>query len=396
MNLRPRFSLRTLGLLLTLLCIAIGGPIGYVRYRANRQRQAIARLTQLNVIVGLQTDAKTTWFTHQLRRWVDPDAFRRINNVTFRPTTQGLDEVIEQLPELADLRSIDCSTIELSNRHFESIAGIPTLSHLAVEKGTCTKQTARKLIENPNWELLALPQVRLDDALLAELGRQKKLLRLTFDAADASTSGLESLANCQGLQEVFIYHANGAGGFAKAIRRLPSMRMAIVLQSTVGPDDLAEFGDVGGLSLLHFYDCTVDSSKINRLANAKSLTSLEFFRSPIAKDAVATVCELPKLQILSLDSCLDDQNVTKLAALPALRILALSKTELTDEGLQQLAQIRTLNLVTLPVDTKCTEGGIRRLQEKAAIRVVVGKTMSDGMVYLPGGGTLDRRKPRNP
>lgn len=396
MTLPIRFSLRTLAIVFTLLCVAIGAPIGYVRYRTNRQRQAIARLKELNVDVAFQTDINTTWLTHQLRRWIDKDAFCKVAAVRIRETSREVDEAINLLSRLDDLKAIDCDSFPLNDGHFDRIAGISSLTRLAAEHGECSRQTARRLLENQHWELLALPKVRFDDELLGEVSQQRNLLRLTFDGADSSARGLESLANCRGLQEVFIYHANEAGGFARAIRRLPKMRQAIVLQSTIGADDLAEFGDVGGLQLLHFYECTIDSTNIDKLANAKSVSSLEFFKSPVSSNAVAAVCKLPKLQILSLDHCLDDHNVTKLAALPTLRILAFSKTDLTDEGLQHLAKIRTLTLVVLPADTKCTESGIRRLQEKATIRVVVGEHMSNGMLYLPGGRTEDRRKPKKP
>lgn len=174
------------------------------------------------------------------------------------------------------------------------------------------------------------------------------------------------------------------------------MKMAILLESTIGADDLAEFGDIGTLKSLQFYDCQIDSSKIDHIAKATPLLHLEFFRSPVSADAVAAVVRLSKLKTLSLDSCLDDHNVLDLATLPALKYLTLTKTDLTDEGLQHTANIRALTLVVLPIDTKCTETGIRRLQVKAAIRVVIGETMSDGMLYLPGGLTEDRRKPKMP
>lgn len=396
MKLPFRFSLRTLVIVLTLICFVIGTPIGYIRYKAERQRKAIARLKELNVAVGLQADAKSTWVTSQLRRWVDKDAFRRATSVNIRANARDIDEVIALLPSLDELMELNCNKQSLNDHQLQEIASIRSLRHLGAEQSNCSPQVVRKLLENPNWELLALPKVKFNDELLVELGRQTKLQRLTFDASEVSADGLEHLASCRSLLEVFLYRVQHAAGFARAIRRLPKVKMAILLESTIGADDLAEFGDIGTLKSLQFYDCQIDSSKIDRIAKATQLSHLEFFRSPVSTDAVAAVGRLSKLQILSLDSCVDDHNVRELASLPALKYLALTKTELTDEGLQHAARVRTLTLVVLPVDTKCTEAGIRRLQEKAAIRVVIGETMSDGMLYLPGGLTEDRRKPKMP
>jgi hypothetical protein len=316
--------------------------------------------------------------------------------VRFRDTSQELDEAIRLLLELDDLRAVDCNKLPLEDHQLRKFAYLTSLTSLSAEHGACSSQTVRRLLENPNWELLGLPKVRFDDETLVELGKQKKLLRLTFDASNASAAGLENLASCKALLEVFLYRVKEAGGFARAIRRLPSIRMAILLESRIGAHDLAEFGDIGALKSLQFYECNIDSSEIAQMANATNLTHLEFFKSPISPRAVNAVQSLTKLQILSLDNCVDDGNVAELAALPALKYLALTKTDLTDDGLQHAAKIRTLTLLVLPVDTKCTEGGIRRLQEKAAIRVVIGEHMSDGILYLPGGITQDRRKPKKP
>lgn len=192
-----RFSLRTLAILLTLICFVLGVPIGYIRYTAERQRKAIARLKELDVAVGVQADDKANWLVRQLRRWVDKDALCQANSVNIREGSRDIDEVIVLLPSLDGLEELNCNKRTLTDRQLQGIASIRSLKHLGAEQAQCSSQTVRKLLENPNWELLALPKVKFNDELLVELGRQTKLQRLTFDAAEVSADGLDTwlLAN---------------------------------------------------------------------------------------------------------------------------------------------------------------------------------------------------------
>lgn len=384
-----RYSLRTVVYGLTLACIAIGLPCAILRYQGNRQRNIIARLEALGVGVSMQKEVKPSLWVAAARNWIDPDAFRKPNGVQFHETIPNLDEAVTLVCQLNDLREIMIDGATLNDEHFRNITKVESLTYLMATKGSCDSATADCLVQNKNWVMLQISEAKFNDGQLAEIAKMKSLTHLTFNASQASASGLQSLEGCTSLQDLYTYDPKHAGGIAKAVRKIPAIRAVILLNAQICADDLAEFGDIGALKWLQFYDCQIDSAKIDRLASAKSLTNIEFFLTPVSPAIIDAVRGYPRLTMLGLDSCVDDSNAEKLADLSALKMLALSNCNLTDEGLQQFAKIRTLKSLTLTEDTRCTEAGIRRLQEKAPVRVSVG-VGAKGLQYLPGGGVIDK------
>lgn len=389
---RFRFSIRTMAMVITVLCLLIGAPISAIRYQASQQRRALSRLKELGITPYYhESDWRPpSWTATQVRRWIDADAFNRYSNIAIPADTPDLDEVIGLAAQLNGLEGVSCGPSNLTEAHVRRLLAIPGLTRLSVGEVNLSGEFVREVINARQWKELSLFAIPLDDAMLGDLRRQNELTRVFFDASAASAPALEGLADCPKLQYVSVYRCRSAGGIARLARKAPSLTDVFIDQSTISAAEMREFADVGGMKELHFSNCAIECPDEEILATSPSLRRLECYKAKISMANLKGIVNHPALDSLALDGVFTDVDAEQLAKMPAIKSVAFVTCDLTDEGLQHFAKAKTLNMLILPQETRCTVEGIRRLQSKLPIDVYVGDLgegviLGEATVYEAGG-----------
>jgi Leucine-rich repeat (LRR) protein len=123
------------------------------------------------------------------------------------------------------------------------------------------------------------------------------------------------------------------------------------------------------------------------LGDFETLKDLNLSKTNITDEGLVEVASLPALEKLDLSGTkVTDAGLAHLANLPALRDLNLASTAVTDAGLAQLARLPGLSNLTL-VATKITDAGLAHLKGKQTlVSLVLDHTAvtSAGMENLAG------------
>jgi hypothetical protein len=395
---RFRFSVRTLAVVVTLICLVGGAPISYVRFQASRQRAVLARLKEMGITpYWSQFDWRApSWGTKQVRYWIDADAFQHYSNVGIPADVKDLDEAIGLIAQLHGLEGVSCGSPNLGEKQVRALMAIPGLNKLGARKANLSPEFVRELINDRQWQELGFSEIPFDDGMLADLRQQKELTRLFFDASEASAPAVEALADCPKLRFIAVYRCRCAGALARIARKMPKLRDLNLAHSNISAEEMEEFADVGSLRELHFDRCTIDPEAGAILTNSPGMDWLQFYKSPVSPATMIGIVNHPAMEDLVLDGPFTDADAEWLGQLPVISSVAFVSCELTDAGLLQFAKAKTLKSLILPKETKCTVEGIRRLQAKLPIEVYVGDLgagciLGEATVYEPGGVVRKQR-----
>lgn len=261
----------------------------------------------------------------------------------------------------------------MRDAHVEVLCAFGSLRRLVIDKGEFTPKAFQPLLEVKEWQQLQLPLVTFDDRMLAKVSQMNKLKQFAFDARHATTAGILSLRSCQSLQSLEISQATQLVDEVETLARSRKLRRLIIENSVIGKEDIHSLMNLPQPCFLGLNQCLLSSKEFTLSLSA---------RAPEKFPAVST-------------SKMDDELMSDVSSIPGLKVLGLAQTDLSDSGLQRLAGCRSLVVVRLPVNTRCTESGIRQFQAALPVEVTIGAVDDEsGISYLPGGKVEDRRKPR--
>jgi hypothetical protein len=385
-----RFSLRSLGIVVTLLCIVLGAPITYIRQDAQNQQRSVARLRKLNTSILHQPNAAPDWITKFARRWIHENSFERVGTVTIAEDPHNLDEKIDCIVQLTGLGGLTNHSPRLNDQHLTKLATIPTLENLRLFDGDYSHAGIQALLRRRGWRIIQTPKASFNDAMLKDVSRSPNLHSLDIDLRSATPEGFRAIAACPSLKVLRVTQCKDVGSLATALRKAPQLRFLVLVDTQVSQSDLKAIGLATQLTSLEFEDCQMKGPALEQLTGLTQLKNLDLSSCPIHPDEIQALSEFPLLKGLSLRDGVDDSNIDFVHRLSFLRVLVLSKTELSDEGLQKLSGSK-LSYLFLPEDSSCTVEGIREIQKTIPIRVIVG-AINEGTHYLPDGTMVIRGK----
>lgn len=335
---RPRFSLRALLLLITVLCLLLG----YHVPRARQQRFAVAALLEAGAVVVYDwggSKGRQQAMTFQsaapapawLRKLIGDEYFQEVFMVEWSihsPVRTGAFADLAELPELKMLVITG--------------AGNPPLD------------TLPSMI---NLEHLSIKGCQITDTTLQQIGRQWSLNDLTLEITGPVTAqGMECLAEPQRLRTLDLSHSAIGDELLPAIGRLPALQ-SLTLDFTDITDAgvahlhsiraLSKFSAVGGgtnSGARRAAKVSLGDMALQTLAGHSRLTRLEIGRrmsrsnpSPrITSSGLAALVRLPLTELGLHNAALTDSDIAALKSMRSLNEVKVSGASFSPDGVQQL------------------------------------------------------------
>jgi hypothetical protein len=293
-----RFGLRTLLVLVTLLCVWLG----WFMHGVHKQRTAVARLAEHGArFVYFPVFAMPPWndiLPHSARTRLNAalpsNDWRRltsvqIENVDFRDEDLG---ILADLPHLDRLRLPGTSITDFG------------LSRLASLKPT-------------HFVLLDLMQTKVTDAGLAEVAKLKGLEWLFLAGTKITDTGMEQVAKLADLENLWLD------------------------DTPVTDAGIAHLRSLRKLDELSLDRTAVTGACLDDLAAIKSLRVLDLRETLVRGEGLARLAALPKLELLILkDTPVSDADLPYLRQLSHVTVIWISGTKLSAEAIRQLPNAR--------------------------------------------------------
>ena len=378
---RLRFSLGTMLIVVTLLCLVFG----LWTSRAVRQRNAVAALQafgpNVSVLYAYEVDANyeskdgdppgPEW----LRELLGIDYLATVVSVTIDPIPDDertvLDDQLAVLKELADLRALELAECyEVTDAGIARLRDLTALRKLDMHVLQLTGAGLAALEPLTHLQELSLRECRnLTDDGMAHLGRITSLRKLEIDGSELLTNtGMAELRSLPNLESLSL-DLSGATTDAvlESLQSLPRLRHLELSYGNrageAGLKHLAGFQSLESLVLDGNNLTDADFSQLPQLPQLKSLAlnnGREFTGA-----ALVNLEKLPNLQELQLggEGELTPQGMAHLQKLPRLKKLSIwgGASEPSDECLEVIGQLSNLRSLTLTACNDFTDKGMASL-----------------------------------
>jgi hypothetical protein len=182
----------------------------------------------------------------------------------------------------------------------------------------------------------------------------------SFDrAGDSEVETLEGLTELRGV--IF-----NAGNFSERglsnLKELKNLESLDFLGSQVSDDGVACLGTLSQLESLSFFEAIITDAGLAKLSGLVHLTKLHLTGTTIG-DAGIRSLKAPALKVLGLDGTkVTDEGLNNVAQMALLEDLRLTATEVSDGGIPYLKRLRNLKRLAIR-KTRISDAGAADLQE---------------------------------
>jgi hypothetical protein len=314
--------------------------------------------------------------------WVVRDKDGKVSEVSLE-RTWSTDNDIDFVVELKDIRKLDLSFTYVTDKGIKKLQRLQQLEDLTLDTAEfLTDAAMAHLRANRALRRLAVRGVDITDAGMPYIGEMIGLRSLDISYTMLGDVGLESLPNLGELEHLKIGGNMITGlnlNFLKLLPKLKSLSLRGVQRRNAGACWTPNFTDldldtISLLSGLEELDIgvgiglgmggqpaapgggncrltggiRVTDFGVEKLAKLKNLRRLNISGARLTPEGIQVLRLLP-LERLSLfaSHTLDDAAAAVLAQFPQLSHLDISYTKVGDQGLQQLAKVKSLRAVYL-------------------------------------------------
>lgn len=198
--------------------------------------------------------------------------------------------------------------------------------------------------------------------LLAAILKLTKLIELRLDFLSLTSQDFVNLNECPSLQTIWLTGTSTKDDFLPLLKGLGALENIVLKGTVVSDQGMAALAALPCLKILHLPASTGDHGAAT-LAQSPSLADLDISYSAVTAQGIEALTALKSLHTLYVnDTGLADEAANHFKNMPALKVLFLNGTKVSDKCLDQLAETDLEHLELR--DTKVTEIGIARLRNK--------------------------------
>lgn len=318
--LTPRFSLRTLLAVITLLAVVLG----LWCERAERQHRALLALKELDCTIEPQPDPwYFAWLPESVLAFREGSYFRRVKSVN---RSGDANQVVANCQDLPDLRELDLSASQLSAESFAKLGRLRSLEYLGLSGLNVRDDDLKELAKLGRLKTLMLNRTQITNEGLRHVAKLSRLDLLEIKGTRINDEGLEHLAPLKHLTHVDLFETNVTGR-GMAHWTCDNLR-DLIADDTLFDDDgaalLARFPELRSLSLDETY---ITGGGGQHIAKAvPRLDDLSLDGTWVDNAALTEIAKLPHLETLNVLDCpIDDAGVASLAGAPNLGHVSLDE-----------------------------------------------------------------------
>jgi len=310
-----------------------------------------------------------------------------------QPPDKPDETIMPYVGNLTGLKGLDLTTIPITGRGLQAIAGLRSLKELRIESEELEDVGLSQLAELESLEILWLRAGKITDEGLSHLTKLTRLKELRLLCPRVQGPGLAHLAELPSLTFLSIMGGSVKGSTFgdKAmpyVAKYSSLRELYLGELTNA--GLAQLSNLTGIEELHCPNITdkglvylkgIASLKRlnlrgtqvtdNGLTHLKQFKSLEYLDLPesTTDKGLAHLADLSNLKRLYIPSRITDAGLRHLPKLKSLEELQLYGEGITDEGMSHVAKLtnlKTLYLQNCPV----TNAGLAKLATLKSLKVL--------------------------
>jgi Leucine-rich repeat (LRR) protein len=380
-----RISLRTVLILLTLLCIWLGVKVN----QARRQKEAIAALKSIGALIGFHHHYDDQGnLDHRadppgpawLRQITGDDFFQRVYSVSGNRVLSGRLEITE--------------TTTFTDEHAAHLSAFDDLVWLSIDNSPASDEALSQIGDTDDLVVAQFFNTPVGDKFVRRLTRARQLELLILENTQVTGDGLGRLSNLREVKRLILSNSpignDGLRGVSN-MTGLTELQLANLPIDDAGMAHLPELSNVTELQLRHL-DVTDDGLK--NLTTGPALSYLNLTGTKIRGTCLEKFCT-PSLRVLQLsDTLTNDDSLRQLDNATGLGRLWLDGTKITNDGLAHLAKVKWLKSIDLR-RTDVTDEGLAHLSQMPSlvrIDLTGHKITDDGVAHLakiPSIHTLD-------
>jgi predicted negative regulator of RcsB-dependent stress response len=219
-----QFSLKTLLVVLTLLCLGPGGYVAYEQRKAREQKAAVEAIEKLGGKV--ETNNKVPGRSPMLRQILGDESVGNVVSVTLNDT-DVTDAGLVHLSGLKGLKHLSLNKTQVTDAGLQHLSGLKELTYLCLDGRQMTESGLRHLAGLKELKYLQLQDPELTDAGLVHLAKLKGLKSLFLDNTQVTDSGLVHLAGVKSLTWLTLINTQVTdAGIAELQKALPKCKIS--------------------------------------------------------------------------------------------------------------------------------------------------------------------------
>lgn len=378
---------------LMVLVLILGGGFGWAVHRAHVQRDAVEVIQKAGGRVmydWINGPGKPPqppgpkWF----RELVGPDMIDTVVSVSLEKITD--DRIMARVGDLSNVDTLILHALApgLTTEGASQVGRLNGLNHIVVPKPTDAQVLLPYLWDRPSLEKIHLESTVVTDADLARLARLTDLKDLSLDGRRVTDAGFAHLAKLEDLQGLTLWECRvGDLSPLAGMKGLERLALSSQLGRANGgpPVDLAPLRGLSKLKSLSLFCIPVDDAGLDRIKGLTQLASLDVSGEGITDAGLASIATMSKLVLLRIrkSSIRDLSQLSPI--LPRLRVLEIGETSIADDGLRPLAG-STLRMLFLR-DTALSDERLEHLVKIKSLNLldISGSMVSDaGLARLAG------------
>ena len=313
------------------------------------------------------------------------DADGNVLEVDFRGTDIG-DEALAKVPELQKVRSLLLNDTNVSDAGLILAGKTRTLTNLDLRGCKVTNAGIASLGELSKLRALRLSgksgKTDVTDEAMETIGKLKslKVLAIDFLKFAGGDRGLAKLSGLTDMQELYLGNTlvndRSIKVIAEQFPKLKKLRAAASQVSNQGIETIATIKDLEELDLSE--NSQIFDDGMVHFAGMSKLKKLNLWRVQITDEGIKHLSGLTNLEWLNLDNVayLSDNGLEHLKDLTNLTFLHLGSTAITDQGLPNLHPLTSLK------DLKVTRTGVTQEGVDALKKVLTGTEIQ--LKYIEG------------
>lgn len=398
---RPRFSLRLLLILFTLVAIFMGSGgrfIYRIKERVGRHKAALAKLEDMKANIGVATDnvLTPTPFESAVNRWIDKDAYPASSYCMIgmplyhRLTPEQVEKEFEVVKDVAGITEMILVTKRLTINAVKLLASHEQLRYLKIECESFEPGAGLELAHLKSLESLSCCEQCNDELIVAagSLPRQKELQIRIFPLTIA---GAQALKQCHALKSIFLDAEDQEDPdptpFLNSLAALPGVTTIYSNYISFNEEAAAALSRITTLKHIDISYCrSVPSDFLTSLANLREIDTIIITlwrRGPVHFDP-SLLANCTKLRNLYFDHALiTSDDLRAFRAHPAL-------SRLIVRGDLPVSEIREF----LKATPQCEITVITPTAETWGVSPKSDGSQPQGAVYRNNGGKLETREPK--
>jgi uncharacterized repeat protein (TIGR04138 family) len=319
----PRFGLKALLILVTLVCLGAGW-FGWRWRFAKFQEQLVAEI---------RDNGGAAYYNSSQSRPFGNDFHADIAAISLTDARLTAD-LAARMARLKRLQNIQLDACEIQPGALEHLARLP-LTHLGIFRGQIHDENAFTAFRSAPLTSLGISQTRLLDQHVLQIGRIRRLE--TLELSPHTDDQLAHLADLQ-LKRLSLHGAPIQGPGLRRLAGMQTLEWLDLSQTEIDDDGLAHLPTLPGLLTLHLRGARISDAAIPILQRCPRLMHLSLDRTGVTDAALQPLGRLGTLQEVSVD----ETAITKGAAIELGTPRVINTKWLYEEYLQRIQPAKSI------------------------------------------------------